>query len=184
MDELKNFYSGLYKKRSTKTEQACILPCRYKHSQPIRGKQKQCEGKLTLKEIWDSLVSMKNGKSPGNDGLPKEFYIAFFGELGRLRLRTVNHSFSKGELSSSQKQAIITLTQKKDRDTRFIKHWRPMSLLNVDLKVASKELAFRMRKVIPLLIHPDQTAYVKGRYIGESVRIIEDIYQITLTRKI
>ena len=25
-------------------------------------KQKQCEGKLTLKEIWDSLVSMKNGK--------------------------------------------------------------------------------------------------------------------------
>ena len=32
-----------------------------------------------------------------------------------------------------------------------------------------------MRKVIPLLIHPDETAYVKGRYIGESVRIIEDI---------
>ena len=32
-----------------------------------------------------------------------------------------------------------------------------------------------MRKVIPLLIHSDQTAYVKGRYIGESVGIIEDI---------
>ena len=32
-----------------------------------------------------------------------------------------------------------------------------------------------MRKVIPLLIHPGQTAYVKGRYIGESVRIMEDI---------
>ena len=90
-------------------------------------------------------------------------------------LRTFNHSFSKGELSSSQKQAIITLIQKKDSDTRFIKNWRPISLLNVDLKVASKALAFRMRKVIPLLIHPDQTACVKGRYIGESVRIIEDI---------
>ena len=32
-----------------------------------------------------------------------------------------------------------------------------------------------MRKVIPPLIHPDQIAYVKGTYIGESVRIIEDI---------
>ena len=32
-----------------------------------------------------------------------------------------------------------------------------------------------MRKVIPLLIHLDETAYVKGRYIGESVRIIDDI---------
>ena len=132
-------------------------------------KQKQCEGKLTLKEIWDSLVSTKNGKSPGNDGLTKEFYIAFFGELGRLMLRTFNHSFSKGELSSSQKQAITTLIQKTDRDARFIKNWRPISLLNVDLN------GFRMRKVIPLLIHPDQTACVKGRYIGESVRIIEDI---------
>ena len=91
-------------------------------------------------------------------------------------LRTFNHSFSKGELSSSQKQSIITLIYiKKDRDTRFIKSWWPISLLYVDLKVASKALAFRMRKVIPLLIHPDQTAYVKGRYIGESVRIIEDI---------
>ena len=47
--------------------------------------------------------------------------------------------------------------------------------MNVDLKVASKATAFRMRKVIPLLIHPDQTANVKGRHIGESVRIIEDV---------
>ena len=116
-------------------------------------KQKQCEGKLTLKEIWDSLASMKNGKSLGNDGLTKEFYIAFFGEFGRLMLRTFNHCFAKRELSSSQKQEIITLFQKKDRDTRFIKNWQPISLLNVDLKVASKALAFRMRKVIPLLIH-------------------------------
>ena len=45
--------------------------------------------------------------------------LHFFGELGRLMLRTFNHSFSKGELSSSQKQAIITLIQKKDRDIKI-----------------------------------------------------------------
>ena len=129
--------------------------------------QKQCEGKLLLKEIRDSLASMKNEKSPGNDGLIKEFYVAFFGELGRLMLRIPNHSFSKGELSSSQKQAVITLIQEKDRDVRFIKNWRPISLLNVDLELASKGIALRMRKVIPLLIHPDQTVYVKGSHIGD-----------------
>ena len=105
---------------------------------------------------------MKNGKSPGNDGLTKEFYIAFFGELGRLMLRTFNHSFSKGELSSSQKQAVITVIGKKDRDVRYINNWQPVSLLNIDLKVEPKAIAFRMLKVIPLLVHPDQTAYVKG----------------------
>ena len=56
---------------------------------------------------------MKNGKSPGNDGLTKEFYIAFFGELGSLLLKTFNYSFVNGELSSSQKQAVITLNQEK-----------------------------------------------------------------------
>ena len=120
-------------------------------------KQKQCEGKLTQKEIWDSLTSMKNGKTPGNDGLTKEFYLAFFGELGRLMVTTFNYSFSNAELSTSQKQAVITLIQKKDRDVRFIKNWRPISLLNVDLKIASKAIAYRLRKIIPDLIHPDQT---------------------------
>ena len=51
--------------------------------------------------------------------------------------------------------------------------------MNVDLKIASKAVAYRLRQVIPDLIHPDQTAYVKGRYIGESARVIEDILDHT-----
>ena len=78
---------------------------------------------------------MKNRKTPGNDGLTKEFYLAFFGELGRLMVTTFNYSFSNGELSTSQKQAVITLIQTKDRDVRFIKNWRPISFLNADLKI-------------------------------------------------
>ena len=71
-------------------------------------------------------------------------------------------------MSSSQKQAVITLIQKKDRDNMLIKNWRPISLINVDIKIA-----FRLRKVIHKVIHYDQTAYVKG--IGESVRLIDDL---------
>ena len=36
--------------------------------------KKVCEGELTEKEIYESLISMENNKSPGNDGLTKEFY--------------------------------------------------------------------------------------------------------------
>ena len=59
---------------------------------------------------------MKDGRSPGNDGLTKEFYVAFFGffgELGPTMLKAFNLSFEKGELSKSQKQSVITLIQKK-----------------------------------------------------------------------
>ena len=57
----------------------------------------------------------------------------------------------------------------------MIKNWRPISLINLDIKIASKALAFRMKKVLPSVIHCDQTAYVKGRYVGESVRLIDDL---------
>ena len=68
----------------------------------------------------------------------------------------------------------IGLIQKKDRNIMLIKNWRSISLINVDIKIASKALAFRVRKVLPPLIYYDQTAYVKGRYIGESIRLVDD----------
>ena len=117
---------------------------------------------------------MKNGKSPGNDGLTKEFYICFFEEVASPLLKSLNYAFKVGELPTSQKQAVITLIEK-GRDKRHVKNWRPISFMNVDTKITSKALALRMRKVIPGIINYDQTAYVKGRLIGESMRLIEDI---------
>ena len=80
-----------------------------------------------------------------------------------------------GKLSTSQEQAVISLIEKKGRDKRLVKHWRPISLMNVDTKIASKVTALRMKKVLPNIINYDQTAYVKNRYIGESIRVIDDI---------
>ena len=156
MSEIKAFYSNLYKKTSVKTEEEC-LQYLSNLSTPVLTEDEQslCEGKLTLNECWEALNSMKNGKSPGNDGFTKEFYVSFFGELGPLLLKTFNYSFEKGELSASQKQAVITLIQKKDRDVTLIKNWRPISLINVDSKIASKALAARMKKVIHSLISYD-----------------------------
>ena len=92
-------------------------------------------------------------------------------------MSTLNYSLEKGELSISQKQAIITLIKKKDKDKCFIKNWRPISLINVDIKVASKALSKRLNAVIHNLISVDQTAYVKGRFIGESIRVINDLIE-------
>ena len=74
---------------------------------------------------------------------------------------------------------MITLIEKKGKDKRYLKNWRPILLINVDTKIASEALAFRIRKVITNLIHSDQTAYVKGRYIGESICLISDIVKYT-----
>ena len=83
-----------------------------------------------------------------------------------------------GELSISQRQAIIKLIEKKDRDKRYIKNWRPISLLNVDTRVISKALSERLKNVLSSLMSTQQTAYIKNRSIGEAGRLISDIVNI------
>ena len=46
-------------------------------------------------------------------------------------------------------------------------------------KMTCKTLALKTRKVITNLIHSDQTDYIKGRYIRESVCFISDILEYT-----
>ena len=118
-------------------------------------------------------------KSPGNDGLTAEFYKTFWNLLGQQLTDSLNYSFEHGELSTSQKQAIIKLIDKKDRNRRYIKNWRPISLLNVDMKIASKALALRLEKILPEIIQADQYAYVKGRTIFDAIRTIDDIMEYT-----
>ena len=87
--------------------------------------------------------------------------------------------FNIDQLSTSQRQAVIILIEKKDKDKRMIKNWRTISLINIGAKIASKAPALRMQKVLAGSINNDQTAYVRGRYIGESIRIVSDILDFT-----
>ena len=50
---------------------------------------------------------MKNGKSPGNDGLTKEFYACFFNGISPLLIDVLNHSYQVGQLSTSQCQEVL-----------------------------------------------------------------------------
>ena len=72
---------------------------------------------------------------------------------------------------------MITLIEKKGKDKRYLKNWRPISLINIDAKIASKAIAMRIKEVIAKLVQCDQTAYVNNRYIGESNRLISDILE-------
>ena len=81
------------------------------------------------------------------------------------------YSFRKKELSISQRQTIIKLIEKKDRDKTFIKNWRPISLFNVDYKIVWKVLAARLKDILPKIISSEQSAYVKNMVVGEGYQI-------------
>jgi len=92
--------------------------------------------------------------------------------------------FETGEMSRSQKQAVITLIEKKGKDRLLLENWRPISLVNVDTKIMSKVIATRIKNVLPNIIHHNQTGYVKDRYIGETVRSVFDVMDFTLKENV
>ena len=141
--------------------------------------RKDCDAHLSLVEIGKALKQLKNDKSPGNDGFTTNFYKFFWPDIKHLLFESYNYSFETGMLINDQKRGILNLIPKADKDLRFLKNWRPVSLLNTDYKILTKALANRIQKVLPKLIQADQVGYMKNRYIGENIRIIEDIMNYT-----
>ena len=139
---------------------------------------------MSTEECTKVLNSFSVNKVPGNDGLPIEFYKTFWDFLGEPLVKSFNESFVKGKMSPSQRQAVITLIEKKDHDRCDLKNWRPISLLNVDAKIASKVIAERIKRLLPDLIHNNQSGYIPGRNISENIRSILDIMEYTKVKKL
>ena len=91
----------------------------------------------------------------------------------------IHRAFLNQELRSSQNQVVIKILGKKERDQRFIKNWRLISLLNTDMKIISKVLSTRIKNVFPFVISSNQTVYVKNRFISKSRRVTLDILEIS-----
>ena len=143
---------------------------------------KFCDGLISKTECKKAIWQMKPGKSPGLDGLPIEFYTSFWDELENLVVDSINEGYADGGLATSQRVGLITLIYKKGNRTD-LNNWRPISLLNHDYKILSCVLANRMKKVLPNIINSGQVGYIKGRFVGQNVRLIEDVIDFAEKRK-
>ena len=180
LHNLHDFYSKLFEKKIHISSESCTNFLDGVNIPKISEKHKiDCEADISLEDLKVSLFSMSSGKNPGNDGLTVEFYKNFWDSIKLVFFNSVQYSGIVGKLSTSQRQAIIKLLEKRDKDKRFVSNWRPISLLNVDTKIITKTFASKLVPVLPTIISSDQTAYVQGRFIGESTRLISDIIDMS-----
>ena len=109
MEEVHNFYSDLYDEKTeiqTDATHCPFLEVSFTIPKLNDDMRKICDGLLTYSESFKVLSTFENNKTPGNDGLSKEFYLFFFWpEIGNLLLDSLNYSYNHGELSNSQKEA-------------------------------------------------------------------------------
>lgn len=166
-----SFYSSLYQSDGQLNE------CDYENylrklnlSRLSEEDASSLDNPLTLDELEMAARSMQSNKSPGLDGIPPEFYLLFWEKLGPLLLDMIQASLEAGMFPRDVNTALITLLLKKDRDPIECTSYRPLSLLNADLKIYAKLLARRIEKFMPHLVHCDQTGFIKGRLASDNMR--------------
>lgn len=125
---------------------------------------------LTTDEIAEALAGFTRSKSPGSDGLPVEFYLQYSELLIPKLLALYNYALETFELPPSLREATIVLIPKPDKDPRYPASYRPISLLQVDIKVLAKVLANHIKQIILSLIHTDQAGFMPGRNTSFNLR--------------
>ena len=184
LDQIEDYFKKLYTSENTSSQEEYDEFIQHLTIPRLSNEDRDSlEGPLTYEECKKVLDSFKNDKSPGEDGFTVEFYKFFYDLLGKDLLASFNEAYETNEHTISQRRGIITLLPKEDGSLLELQNWRPITLLNVDCKIAAKAIAKRIEVVLPGLIHTDQTGFVKGRYIGENVRLITDLMEYTKKQK-
>ena len=135
----KNFYQNLYSEKlnssdASYNESLNNFLKNNKTRKLTNAEKDSCEQPITEKEILIALKQLHNGKTPGTDGLPPDFYKFFWLDIKSLLIESIEFAIVTGELSVEQKRGIITLLSPKNKTCHLLKNWRPISLLNTDYK--------------------------------------------------
>ena len=87
------FYQHLYNEKSNINDGSIYNFLSYLTVTSLTsGQLLSCEGNLTDKEIYNSLVSFENNISIGNDGLTKELYCTFFDDIKDTFMKSLKKS--------------------------------------------------------------------------------------------
>jgi exonuclease III len=128
-------------------------------------------------ELMASAIrSLPRYKATGPDGLPAEFYQSFSPILTPPLHRLFTHAIDGGSLPASFHRSHTVLLHKKG-DRVELANWRPIALINVDAKLLSSLLAARLQPLLPFLLHPSQTGFVRGRSIHDPLWSLETALQ-------
>ena len=179
LDEVKGFYGSLFQNCDRDSNEKIKISNLLNSVKFNKLTDTDLGQTLSVKELANALKKMKNGKSPGIDGISSEFLKVFWNRLKYIITNAINYCYKTGKLSISMRQSIITCLPKGNKDRQSLKNWRPISLLCVIYKMASAAIAERIKPFLEKLISKNQSGFLKGRYIGESTRLIYDIMHYT-----
>ncbi|KAG1445074.1 hypothetical protein G6F55_012092 [Rhizopus delemar] len=124
---------------------------------------------ITYDELLEEVSRCPQRSSPGVDGLPYELLNLLFRHPAcrEIVLAVYNNALTVGIFPPSWQETCVSLLPKKG-DLSDLKNWRPISLINADVKAFTRILNARIINIAKSLITPFQTGFVHGRFIADN----------------
>jgi hypothetical protein len=129
--------------------------------------------RFTLQEIKDAIFSMKTNKASGPDGFPIEFYQTFWSLIAE-DIFSLFQAFYDGKIDISRLNYGTIILIAKGMGADKIQMYRPICLLNVLFKLVTKVMNNRAIQVADEVISKIQSAFIRGRFILDSVVILHE----------
>lgn len=136
---------------------------------------------VTASDVASAIRHMRATSALGMDGLTAGFYQVSPDVFGECLSIVFKDRLRRGELLLSQRKSAVVLLHKKG-SRADPGNYLPIALIQVDVKVLSKALTYRLQHVIVDLIYPDQKGFVKGRSMHHHVRFLADLQDLVTSR--
>ncbi|MFN7883317.1 MAG: RNA-directed DNA polymerase, partial [bacterium] len=125
---------------------------------------------VSTEEVVAALTRCQWDSSPGPDGLPYTLWTLGGGVWAPLLARFFTAIARTGTMPTDFNLGVITSLLKPDAaDPTQPSAYRPITLLNTLYRILAKVIAARFNLVMQHAIGPEQTAYLRGRLIGDNV---------------
>ncbi|XP_060668083.1 uncharacterized protein LOC132799665 [Ziziphus jujuba] len=121
-------------------------------------------------ELRTGLFKMNPSKAPGHDGFPAMFYQHYWPSIGATITEACLQILNDGADMGNINHTLIALVPKVN-DPSNVSDYRPISSCDVIYKMISKTLVNRLKAFLPKLISEEQSAFVPGRQITDTVLV-------------
>ena len=155
-EHIQKFYTKLYRCDQTNPLEQNFFLNNLKAGLSDQQKE-QLQNDLSEFEVETALSQMAKGKAAGPDGLSVEFYTQCWPIVKHDFVNLLNQMYSTQSIDNRTKSVFITLVYKKGPKTK-ISNYRPISLLNYDLKIFTKCLTNRLKSFMTNISHENQYA--------------------------
>lgn len=106
-------------------------------------------GLITQAELERAITNLKSHKAPGPDSYISEFFKILKTDIST-SLSQLFNSFLQGDpIPQYMNMAYIKVLTKPYKDLTLPNSYRPISLINIDLKLVSKIMADRLAGILP-----------------------------------